>query len=120
MLDGTTVAELVAVLEWYRAMGADEATGEAPIDWLQRGDWAPGESFDRPSPAVESAQPEVAVARAAPPAASHPPSRLTPSSLPPRQFPATAPDTAVMAARAAAHEAADLDELGTRLAAFDG
>ena len=120
MLDGTMVAELIAVLEWYRAMGADEATGEAPIDWLQRGDWAPGASFDRPSPAVESAPPEVAVARAAPPAASHRPSRLTPSSLPPRQFPATAPETAVMAARAAAHEATDLEELGARLAAFDG
>ena len=113
------VAELVAVLEWYRAMGADEVTGEAPIDWLQRGDRAPGR-FERPSPAQQTAPPEVAVARAASPAASPPPFRPAPSIAPVRQFPATAPDTAVMAARAAARQAADLDELGARLAAFEG
>ena len=120
MLDGTMVAELVAVLEWYRAMGADEVTGEAPIDWLKRGDWAPGQRFDRPSPALQTAPPGVAVARAASPAASHLPFRPAPSIAPARQFPATAPDTAVMAARAAARQAADLDELGARLAAFEG
>jgi len=114
------VAELVAVLEWYRAMGADEVTGEAPIDWLKRGDWAPGQRFDRPSPALQTAPPEVAVARAASPGASHPPLRPAPSIAPARQFPVTAPDTAVMAARAAARQAGDLDELGARLAAFEG
>jgi uracil-DNA glycosylase len=119
MLDGNTVAELVAVLEWYRAMGADEATGDAPIDWRQRGDWAPGQGFDRPSPAVQSAQPEVALVTAGPPAL-RPAPRPAPSILPPRQFPATAPDAAVMAARTAARQAADLEELGARLAAFDG
>jgi uracil-DNA glycosylase len=119
MLDGNTVAELVAVLEWYRAMGADEATGDAPIDWRQRGDRAPGKGFDRPLPAVQSAQPEVALVAAAPPAL-HPAPRPAPSILPARQFPATAPDAAVMAARTAARQAADLEELGARLAAFDG
>ena len=114
------VAELVAVLEWYRAMGADEVTGEAPIDWLKRGDWAPGQRFDRPSPALQTAPPGVAVARAASPAASHLPFRPAPSIAPARQFPVTAPDTAVMAARAAARQAGDLDELGARLAAFEG
>ena len=114
------VAELVAVLEWYRAMGADEVTGEAPIDWLKRGDWAPGQRFDRPSPALQTAPPGVAVARAASPAASHLPFRPAPSIAPARQVPVTAPDTAVMAARAAARQAADLDELGARLAAFEG
>ena len=29
-------AELAAVLRWYRDMGADEAIGEAPINWLER------------------------------------------------------------------------------------
>jgi len=39
---------------------------------------------------------------------------------PSRQFPATAPEAAVSAARTAAREAATLEELGTKLAAFDG
>jgi uracil-DNA glycosylase len=120
MLDGTMVAELVAVLEWHRAMGADEATAEAPIAWLQRGDWAPGAGFDRPTSAAPGASTEVAVASAAPPAASRPPARPAPSIPLSRPFPATAPDTAVMAARATARQATDLDELGARLAAFDG
>ncbi len=114
------VAELVAVLDWYRAMGVDEATGDVPIDWLQRGDGAPGKGFERPSPAALSTPPEPAVARAAPTAAVHPTSRPAPAIPAPRQFPATAPDAAVMAARTAARQAADLDELGARLAAFDG
>jgi DNA polymerase len=118
MLDANLVAELVAVLEWYRAMGADEAAGDAPIDWLARGDRAPGKGFDRPSGAAHSL-PEIAFATAAP-AASHPAPRSTPPIPPPRQFPATAPDAAVMAARAAARQAVDLEELGARLAAFDG
>ncbi|HEY7083395.1 MAG TPA: uracil-DNA glycosylase [Hyphomicrobiaceae bacterium] len=113
------LTELVAVLEWYRAMGADEATGDVPIDWLHRGDRGPGKGFNGPLPAVPNAPPEVAVARAGPPAVSHPPSRPAPNP-PLRQFPATTPDAAVMAARAAARQAADLDELGARLAAFDG
>jgi DNA polymerase len=118
MLDGTMVADLVAVLEWYRAMGADEATGDVAIDWRQRGGRAPGNGVDRP-PAVRNAPPEAAVAAAARPA-SHPDSRPAPGIPPPRQFPATAPEAALMAARTAARQAADLDELGARLAAFDG
>jgi len=113
-------AELVAVLDWYRAVGVDEATGDVAINWLQRGDGAPGRGFDRPSPAALSAPPEATVARVAPAATSHPTSRPAPAIATPRQFPATAPDAAVMAARTAARQAADLDELGARLAAFDG
>src|SRR5882672_5144297 len=45
MLDRSKAAELAAVLDWYREMGAEEAIGEAPIDWLQRGDVAPGNGF---------------------------------------------------------------------------
>ena len=29
------------MLEWYREMGVDQAVGDAPIDWLARGDAAP-------------------------------------------------------------------------------
>ena len=45
MLDRSKAAELAAVLDWYRDMGVDEAVGETPIDWLQRGDVAPGHGF---------------------------------------------------------------------------
>src|ERR1700741_3471477 len=45
MLDRTKAAELAAVLEWYRDMGAEEAVGEAPVDWLKRGGATPGSGF---------------------------------------------------------------------------
>jgi uracil-DNA glycosylase len=133
MLDRSKAAELAAVLDWYREMGAEEPIGEAPIDWLQRGDVAPGTGFAslllRQSP--PGAPAKASPGARPPPAASAPPTSLsarqlppvlsTPASAPaPRQFPATAPEAAVMAARTAAREAATLDELGARLAAFDG
>ncbi len=42
MLDDTRSAELAALLAWYRDMGVDHAVDETPIDWLSRGDRAPG------------------------------------------------------------------------------
>ena len=35
---------LAALLAWYRDMGVDTAVGETPVDWLGRGDVAPGAS----------------------------------------------------------------------------
>src|SRR5438477_5264923 len=122
MLDRSKAAQLAAVLDWYREMGAEEAIGETPIDWLQRGDVAPGNGF---SP-LRSPQPAASAQLNPPPAAPAPPPspparRSPPPSAPaPRQFPATAPEAAVMAARTAAREAATLDELEARLAGFDG
>ena len=132
MLDRSKAAELAAVLDWYREMGADEALGETAIDWLQRGDAPPGAGFAPSLPPPGGARAPSSQPDAAPPAravASSIPARRPPPMLPgpqalaptPRQFPAaTAPEAAVMAARAAAREAASLDELGARLAAFDG
>src|SRR5215831_1380831 len=128
MLDRSKAAELVALLAWYRAMGADEAAGEAPIDWLERRDRAPGDGIALlPAPMVAPLPPVALppVAGAAPasapataPAADQVP--RSPSGPALRQFPATAPEAAVMAGRAAAREAASLKELEARLAAFDG
>ena len=131
MLDRSKAAELAAVLDWYREMGADEAVGETPIDWLRRGDVAPGNGFPpllSPLPAArrQSLPRAPLLGRRLAPEASPPPARrasrdrLRRRPPTPRQFPATAPDVAVMAARTAAREAATLDELGARLAAFDG
>src|SRR5262245_13668964 len=117
MLDKNRAATLAAVLDWYREMGAEETVGEIPVDWLQRGDLAPGHGFSQLS-THPAAAPQPKASAAAPPAARRP--EPAPRAPAPRQFPTTAPDAAVMAARAAAREAATLDELQTRLAGFDG
>jgi uracil-DNA glycosylase len=129
MLERSKAAELAAVLEWYREMGAEEAIGEEPVDWLQRGDAAPGSGFALlrpPTPAADAQAKAFSVAPTPTPPASvrrPPPMPVAPastSSAPPRQFAVTAPDAAVTAARAAAREAATLDDLAARLAAFEG
>jgi uracil-DNA glycosylase len=115
---------LTALLDWYRTMGADQAIGEAPVDWRERGDVPPGHGFrplatSEPARAGPSAPPQASPAgRAA--AAPAVPARPAPSLQPPRQFSTAPPDAAVMAARTAAREAATLDQLGATLAAFDG
>jgi uracil-DNA glycosylase family 4 len=122
MHDANGAPELTALLDWYREVGADEAVGEAAIDWLARGNVAPGHSFQVRSPAsTDAPQPtrapsQPAAARAA--AAAAPIARPTPMA--PRQFAATPPDAAVMAARSAARHAATLDDLAATLANFDG
>ena len=124
MLDRSRAAELAAVLDWYREMGAEEAVGETPINWLQRGDMAPGHAFvpalsPQPAAMAPAKAPPVASMAAASTPVHRPPSPPAPAPAP-RQFPATAPEAAVAAVRMAAREAATLDELGTRLATFDG
>jgi len=106
---------LAALLAWYRDMGVDTAVGEAPVDWLSRGDVAPGASFER-SPAAPPARatdrrPEGRPAPYAPP---------PPPLAAPRRTPVAAPDVAVTAARDAAQSARTLDELEAVLARFDG
>lgn len=128
-------AALAVLLDWLREMGADEAVGEETIDWLGRGDRPPGQGFLAGFLPAAAAPPQAPSRRplSAPiPPAAIPPSRsatASPSSpgprsasipMPTRQFPATAPDAAVSAARAAAREAATLRDLEERLAAFDG
>ena len=122
MLDRNRLGDLTALLDWYREMGADQAIGEAAIDWLARRDRAPGQGFRAPSSAQAAATQPARTAQepaARPPAAA--PARRPPQTpTGPRQFAATPPDAAVMAARTSAREAATLDELAARLAAFDG
>ena len=113
MPDTMGPGELAALLDWYRAMGVDQAVGEVPIDWLARGDVAPGHGtsfLPQAQPAERIEVPRV------PSAAPRPP------SLPaaPRQFPATVPDAAVMTAREVARNAQSLDELAATLARFEG
>jgi DNA polymerase len=89
-------------------MGVDAAVAQSPTAWLARGDRAPG--GNRGEPTTRRQAPALAPAR--------PLSQGAP--LPERRFPTTAPDAAVMAARATARQATSLDELAARLAQFDG
>jgi DNA polymerase len=124
---------LVALIDWYRAIGVDQAVGETPVDWRARGDAAPGGAFTLRG--AEAAKPAGAApmppsGRAPVPAGPvHPGRASAPPAVPPRPHPplqaprafsAAQPDAAVMAARSAAKETATLDQLAATLAAFDG
>ena len=123
MIERDEIADLAALLGWYREMGVDDPVAEAPVDWLQRGNAAPGAAFSLPAPAepasrTSAPRPSATMVRPTPSQENRP--APVPPAAAQRQFQATAPDTAVMAARAAARQAASLDELAARLAAFDG
>ncbi|MBX9589041.1 MAG: uracil-DNA glycosylase [Hyphomonadaceae bacterium] len=106
---------MAALLAWYRAMGVDQAVGETPVDWLSRGDEAPGAAYR--IAASRDVSP-LAAARATP--ALRPSAAVPPPAGAPRQFPGTAPDAAVMSARGLAREARTLSELEATLARFNG
>jgi uracil-DNA glycosylase len=129
MQDAQSDGMLTALLDWYRAMGLDQAVGEVAIDWRARGDQPPGHGFRRlASPGPLRGTPEPArPSRPSPMAEIRQPGRVfgtpvrpPPTLQPPRPFAAAAPDAAVMAARTAAKEAATLDQLAATLAGFDG
>ena len=122
------------LLDWYREMGVDTAGADAPVDWLARGDKAPGHDFRLPEAEHAEMAPDGPTARPAPvreterlasPRLAPRPSAPEPRSDPPRPdprpaFAGTAPDAAELAARTAAKSAATLDDLEAALRAFDG
>ena len=131
---------LAALLDWYRAMGADTATSDAAVDWLARGDTAPGAGYRLARDEVEVSEargrtPDKASPRLAPDserarstAAGDGRSKVSDlegqrpiTTLPePRRFPAQPPDAAETAARSAARQAQSLGDLEEALRAFDG
>jgi DNA polymerase len=124
-------ATLAALLAWHRDMGVEDALGEAPVDWLARGDAAPpGHGFRLPGSACPTAAEAPPVRVAAPPPQpsvriAQPRPTVSPVSPPvapaaPRQLATTSPDAALMAARTAARQAGSLEELRATLAGFDG
>lgn len=126
MLDEASTQALTSLLAWYREMGADEAVGDASVDWTQHGTASPGaEILAKLRPPVGEAAP--AASRTAQPPASAPTPRAPPSASRPQAAPAPvrgfsglAPDASQMAARAAAANAATLADLETALRGFDG
>jgi uracil-DNA glycosylase len=98
------------LLAWYEAMGVDAAVQDAPVDWLSRGERAPGVGFALPL--AQSARATVEPAPRAAPAA--------PAVRAPRQFtgrPAGAND---QGARDAVAKARALPELEAMLKSFEG
>ena len=93
------------LLAFYLEAGVDALVGEMPVDRLA-GNEAPAET-----PRAEAAP--VAAAR-------RPPPQPSPASGSPVSAAPLAPEAAVMAARAAAKNAASLEELRAILDAFDG
>lgn len=130
-------SQLLALLDWYRAAGVEDAVGEVPVDWLSRDgrppltvrDLLPGHDAS-PGGVVCAQRPErqgTPSQRTEPPAKSggtdrpaEPVTSTRPSVQPSREFITVAPDVAVQDARSAAADAQTLAELGAKLATFDG
>jgi uracil-DNA glycosylase len=125
-------ATLAALLAWHRDMGAADAIGEAPADWLARGDAAPPGHGFRLAGATAATAPAAPPARvvatptqspvriAQPRPASPSPAPPPVAPIAPRQFATASPDAALMAARTVARQAGSLEELRATLAGFDG
>jgi DNA polymerase len=144
MQTDTDTQVLAALLDWYREMGADTAVADSPVNWLERGDAAPGHTFRLPEagpearPAAEAKTPETKARAPANPAGSpnEPRTQTDPRRADPRlpaqavspaqrsearpSFAATPPDAAEIAARTLAAKAENLEQLEAALRAFDG
>jgi uracil-DNA glycosylase len=105
------------ILAWYDAMGVDAALEETPIDWLSRGDVAPGAGFSL----AGSAEPEPARRAPAPPAPRPP---VAPTARPARQFTGKEPGTSPAVADAEVENklaaVRSLAEIESMLKDFDG
>lgn len=124
------ISELLGLLDWYRAMGADAALEAEPIDWLARGPTPPGHGFawpqrgpDRaPAHTAGESRTEAGPAAAASPAVSPAAPRIEAPRVDARPRPQTplAPSEAETDARRIARTAYSLEALEAALAAFDG
>jgi DNA polymerase len=111
MHSGTDTRTLAALLDWYRAMGADAATADTAVDWPARGNTAPGAGYCLARDEVEVSDPP-----------GQTPERQAPVAAPqePRRFSGQPPEAAETSARSAARRATSLAELEQALTAFDG
>lgn len=112
---------LAAILDWYRAMGADQVVAADATNWLAKGQTPPAR-FVAAKPATKP--PRGAQSTAAQAGRNAPPTRRAPASAP--RPPAAAPsvtitdEAAEANAREAAKQATSLDELHALLQSFDG
>lgn len=121
MLDNREISDALALLAWQHAAGVDAAVGSDAIDWMSRGQQAPGHDFAWPERGCTGsiAGPPSAPASAA--AAPTPKvSGLRGEPARPRAQTPLAPSEAETEARRAAAAARTLDELEAALRRFDG
>lgn len=129
--DDTAQKAAGRILAWYGAMGVDAAVADEPIDWLTRGEGAPGAGFALPgleNRTTLDPAPVQGTRAPLPPPASHgvgtapmrapPVARSAPTAAPARQFPARAPAAATPALDLGSVKS--LAELRQRLDAFEG
>ncbi|MEQ1710970.1 MAG: uracil-DNA glycosylase [Hyphomicrobium sp.] len=113
----------VTLLAWYRDMGVDAVLADEPVDWIEHGGRAPGESIRAMLQSGVANSPTAAPSSrpAAPPQQSPSSARPMPAATaPPRAFASKPPDAAETAARVAARSAASIGALATAIDAFDG
>lgn len=105
-------SEAAALLEWYRAMGVDEAVAEAPASWFaaEPSPLAIAQEAPRPAPSA----PRGSATRSAPSAAG---GLAAPPPDPAEQAPVSGEE---MAARELARRASSLEELRALLETFEG
>jgi uracil-DNA glycosylase family 4 len=131
LTDGRNRDALLATLAWYRAVGVDAVVGDAPVDWLARGDVPPQRLqpvADRAAPSTRSTPDNRGAGRSnagLPTAGAGSPPRNAQVEHPAagaaaRSFTPVAPDAAEADARQSAEMTTTLAELGAALARFDG
>lgn len=108
--------EMLALLDWFQAMGADAAVDETSCDWLARGPTPPGAAYvwPRPDDSPGLTQPESAPARRLP--AQNP----TVETARPRAATPLGASEAETGARRIARGAGSLEALEAALRSFDG
>lgn len=131
MTEDLSQEDILGLLDWQRAMGADAAVGEVPVDWLARGSHPPGAAFEWPGRAPSD--PSALAGGSAGGTTTSPPATAPPRPAPgpPLSAPSAprletrpqtplAPSAAETEARRAARSAASLADLEAALRAFDG
>jgi len=119
--------EMLALLEWFQAMGVDAALSDVPQDWLARGPLPPGAGFEWPGrDEVSNATRSLSIperAGAPPPARpelASPHVKSAEAATRPRATTPLGPSDAETGARRIAREATSLETLETALRNFDG
>jgi DNA polymerase len=111
--------EMLALLDWFHAVGVDAAVGDVSCDWLARGPTPPGAGYTWPdrdvaAPADERDTPSPRVA-------TQTPKQQSPGiTTRPRAATPLGASEAAIGARRIAHHAQSLEALEAALADFDG
>lgn len=118
-------AELVAALDWYRAVGVDLAVGEEPVDRFATSAAAPRRSSPIPPPAGQPAAPLIAAPKLQrggdlSPVAPAIATSLTADPAETRALAAAAPTLAALRAAMDAYEGCTLKKRATQLCFADG